>query len=71
MTDLRLTSSTLPERPGRTRPAVLLQLRSDAPKLSPAERRLAAYILDNSNEILYMSVHQLGAQGRWCVFASG
>jgi DNA-binding MurR/RpiR family transcriptional regulator len=59
MTDLRLTASTLPERPGHEGPAVLLRLHSDAPKLSRAERRLAAYILDNSDQILYMSVHQL------------
>ncbi|HZU14336.1 MAG TPA: MurR/RpiR family transcriptional regulator [Chloroflexota bacterium] len=38
---------------------VLLRLQSALPGLSPAEQRLAAYILDHPDEILYMSVHQL------------
>lgn len=38
---------------------VLLRLHSAVDGLSPAEQRLAAYILDHPEEILYMSVHQL------------
>lgn len=38
---------------------VLLRLHGAISGLSPAEQRLAAYILDHPNEILYMSVHQL------------
>lgn len=38
---------------------VLLRLQSAAPALSPAEQRLAGYILAHPDEVLYLSVHQL------------
>lgn len=38
---------------------VLLRLQSVEPTLSPAEQRLAAYILQHAEAILYLSVHQL------------
>lgn len=39
--------------------SVLLRVQSAVSGLSPAEQRLASYILGHPDEILYMSVHQL------------
>lgn len=38
---------------------VLMRVRSALQGLSPAEHRLAGYLLDHPEEVLYMSVHQL------------
>jgi DNA-binding MurR/RpiR family transcriptional regulator len=38
---------------------VLLRVQSALHGLSPAEQRLATYLLDHPHEVLYMSVHQL------------
>ncbi len=49
----------LPELAPAATPGVLLRLQSVAPTLSPAEQRLATYILQHAEDILYLSVHQL------------